>query len=109
MWSLPGRAARFESSRPVSKWRLESTLYHRRMLPPRFDSLSLRTRQLATGQRGCCSVICPLLPQLKLLQRVGDSTGNISVQALSVSKRILNSSPAAAQQDTVLKARSVVH
>ena len=97
MWSLLGSAASVSSSRPVSRWRLESTLYHRRLLPPRFDSLSLRTRQQATGQRGCWSVICPLFPQFKLLVGIRDSTSNTFLQALSVSKRILPSLLSAAQ------------
>lgn len=105
MWSLHGGAANVSSSRPASRWWLESTLYHRRLLPPRFDKLPFHTPQPLTGQRESRGSVMPAVccHTPSCLQRVGVCSSNSYVHALSVSKRILNSSQAAAQQNTVLK------
>ena len=106
MWSLHCSAASALSSRPVSRWRLESTLYHRRLLPPRFDRAFFHTPQPLTGQRDCrgsvvCAIRCDTTP---LSQRVGGCTSNSYVQVLCVSTRILPSLPAAARQNAYMDA-----
>ena len=75
----------------MSRSRLDSTLYHRRLLPPRFDRLAFHTPHPLTGQRDCRgSCMCAIHRDTTLLtQHVSDSTSNEYVQVLSVSARIL--------------------
>ena len=93
MWSLHGSAASVSSSRPVSRWRLESTLYHHLLLPPRFVRAFFHTPQPVTGHRDCRgSVMCAIhRDTTPLSQRVGACTSNSYVRALSLSSPILPS------------------
>ena len=101
MWSLHGSAASASSSWPTIRRRLESTLYHRQLLPPRFDRLPFHTAQPVTGQRGTVSLIVAINDNHRpLVQLISSSTSNSYVQALSVFMRILPSLPAATQQNT---------
>ena len=111
MWSLHGSAASASSRRPTSRWRLESTLYHRRVLPPRLDKFPFHTPQPRTGQRQSrCSGMLPIRRRTAPhSERVGDSSSNTVVQWLSVSTRILQSHPAAALYDAVVRASGVVY
>ena len=105
MWSLQGSAASASSSWPTSRWRLESTLYHRRLLPP-LCRLCFHTPQPVTGQRGRAPGMgAHNGKHPPLSQRVADSTSNSYVQALSVFMRILPSLPAATQQNTYFDVR----
>ncbi len=109
MWSLHGSAASASSSRPASRWRLESTLYHHRLLPPLFW-LCFHTPHPETGQRGRApGMEAKDGKHTPLSQRVGDSTSNSAVLLPSLSAPILRSHPAAAQHDSVLRASGVVH
>ena len=88
-------------------------LYHRRVLPPRLDKFPFHTPQPRTGQRQSrCSGMLPIRRRTAPhSQRVGDSSSNTVVQWLSVSTRILRlqSHPAAALYDAVVRASGVVY
>ena len=85
----------------MSRWRLESTLYHHLLLPLRL--WCFHTPQPATGQRGSAPGIRATNGNnLSLSLCESDSTSNGCVQLLSLSSPILPSLQVAAQQNTYI-------